>query len=49
MIIHFIVHTASSKVTKANEEEIHNYQYGDLYSLDNFIEFEYKIGDYVRI
>ena len=38
-----------SKVTKANEAEIHNYQYGYLHSLDNLIIFEYKIGDYVRV
>ena len=41
--------TAPSKVTKINQEEVHNYQYGDINSHDNFIEFQYKKGDYVRI
>ena len=46
---HRSIGTAPSKVTKANEQSVHNYQYGDLNSLDNFIEFEYKVGDYVRV
>ena len=46
---HRSVGTAPSKVTKANQEEIHNFQYGDPESHDNFIEFKFKIGDYVRI
>jgi hypothetical protein len=46
---HRSIGTSPSKVTKANQEQIHNYQYGDLNSLDNFIEFKFKVGDYVRV
>ena len=46
---HRSIGTAPSKVTNANQEEIHNFQYGDPESHDNFIEFKFKIGDYVRI
>ena len=46
---HRSIGTAPSKVTKDNQEKIHDYQYGDLNSLDNFIEFEFKVGDYVRV
>ena len=46
---HRSIGIAPSKVTKDNQEKIHDYQYGDLNSLDNFIEFEFKIGDYVRV
>ena len=46
---HRSIGTAPSKVTKANQEENHNFQYGDPESHDNFIEFKFKIGDYVRI
>ena len=47
--IHRSIGIAPSKVTKENQEKIHDYQYGDLNSLDNFIEFEFKVGDYVRV
>ena len=46
---HRSIGIAPSKVTKDNQEKIHDYQYGDLNSLDNFIEFEFKVGDYVRV
>ena len=40
---HRSIGTAASKVTKDNLEKIHDYQYGDLNSLDNFIEFVFKV------
>ena len=45
----YSINTApSSKVNEANHEEIHNFQYSDSESYDNFIEFKLRIGDYVR-
>ena len=46
---HRSINTSPSKVNEANQEEIHNFQYGDHESYDNFIEFKFKIGDYVRV
>lgn len=37
------------EVTIKNQQQVYNYQYEDIESIENFIEFKYKIGDYVRI
>ena len=39
---HRSIGTSPSKVTKANQEEIHNFQYGDPESHDNFIDLNLK-------
>ena len=46
---HRSINTAPSQVNKDNEKKVHNFQYGDPESYDNFIEFKFKIGDYVRV
>ena len=40
---HRSIGTSPSKVTKANEAEIHNYQYCDLNSLDNLLNLNTKL------
>ena len=47
--IHRSIGIAPVNVTKKNQDEIHNYQFGDIESPDNFIVFKFKIGDYVRV
>lgn len=46
---HSSIGTTPSKVNKDNEKDIYNKLYGDSESLENYIEFDFKVGDYVRI
>jgi len=46
---HTSIGTTPAKVNKDNEKEIYKRLYGDSESLDNYIEFDFKVGDYVRI
>ena len=48
-LFHRSIGTAPSKVTKAYQEEVHNFQFEYPESHDNFNEFKFKKGDYVRI
>lgn len=46
---HRSIGMAPNDVNKTNERQVYLFQYSDIESLDNYIEFKYKIGDYVRI